>query len=108
MIAYKLFRQRKDGTLGPLFINARQRVEIGEWLQAEDIPTKGYAHRPGWHAGETPDAPHLTEKGRVWCEVEVKDYYRFVRPKYQGGYWIIAEWLKVNRVLTPEEVETLR
>lgn len=57
--AYKLFRRRGDGSLGPLFINKRQRIPLGEWLQAEDHPTKGYAHRPGWHCGVAPSAPHL-------------------------------------------------
>jgi hypothetical protein len=97
--AYKLFRQRKDGTLGPLFIGARQRVPLGEWLEAEDIPTKGYAHRPGWHSGRRPEAPHLTEKGRVWCEVWIRDYESYRRPESQGGEWLISKWLKVVRVL---------
>ena len=107
---YKLFRQRKDGSLGPLFIGASQRIPLGEWLQAEDIPTKGYARRPGWHAGFLPEAPHLTEKGRVWCECEVPadGYYRFPRPAHQGGEWIIAAWLKVNRILTDAEVRRIR
>ena len=30
MIAYKLFRKRKDGTYGPLFINRKQRIHTGE------------------------------------------------------------------------------
>ena len=93
--AYKLFKQRKNGTLGPLFINRRQVIPIGEWLEAEDLPTKGYAHRPGWHTTETPEAPHLKMEGRVWMEVEIEDYYRFERPKYQGGYWLIAKRMKV-------------
>ena len=32
---WKLFRQRKDGTIGPLFINARLRIESGRWMEAE-------------------------------------------------------------------------
>jgi len=100
MIAYKLLRLRKDGTLGPLFINKSQVIPFGVWLEAEDHPTKGYAHRMGWHCGETPNAPHLSEKGRVWCEVEIEDYYTFKRPKNQGGYWLIAMRMKVNKVLT--------
>lgn len=107
MKVYKLFRMRKDGTLGPLFIGARQRIRLGEWLEAEDIPTKGYAHRPGWHSGMLPHAPHLSERGRVWCECEVGDFYKFVRPKHQGGYWFISKWIKVNRVLTNAEVSAI-
>ena len=108
MKAYKLFRKRKDGTLGPLFINARQRVPVGEWLPAEDKPTKGYAHRPGWHSGVAPQADHLSERDRVWCEVEIKDYYTFKRPAHQGGEWLISSWLRVVRELTTEEVLELR
>ena len=96
-VAYKLLRMRKDGTLGPLFINRRQRIPIGEWLQAEDYPTKGYAHRPGWHASHRPVAPHLTEKGRVWYEVEVDDYVELKRPEYQGGLWFLAQRMRVVR-----------
>jgi hypothetical protein len=105
---YKLFRLRKDGTLGPLFIGRRQKIRPGEWLEAEDIPTKGYAHRPGWHSGLRPSAPHLTEKGRVWCECEAKDNYVFKRPKSQGGEWIISKWLKVNKILSSDELTETR
>jgi hypothetical protein len=99
MIGYKLFRIRKDGTLGPLFINARLRVPVGEWLEAEDHPTKGYAHRPGWHAAATPCAPHLSEKGRVWCKVELEGVRRYPRPESQGGEWLLADRLRVLEVM---------
>jgi hypothetical protein len=99
MRAYKLFKQRKDGTIGPLFIGARQRVPIGVWMDAEDIPTKGYAHRPGWHAGCGPNAPHLSTKGRVWYVVEIEDFVSFKRPGNQGGEWLIAQRMKVIRPL---------
>jgi hypothetical protein len=95
MKAYKLMRLRKDNTLGPLFINRKQRVPIGEWLPAGDYPTKGYAHRPGWHCGVAPKAPHLSEKGRVWCEVEIEDFIPLHRPIYQGGLWYLAQKMKV-------------
>lgn len=95
MIAYKLFRQRKDGSIGPLFINRKQRVPIGIWLEAEDHPTKGFAHRAGWHVGAERSAPHLSEKDRVWYKVEVEDYYTFKRPAHQGGEWLIAQRMKV-------------
>ena len=96
--AYKLIRLRKNGSLGPLFINRKQIVPIGEWLEAECIPTKGYALRPGWHTTEKPEAPHLSTKGRVWCEVEIKDYTEFQRPANQGGLWFISKWMKVIRI----------
>ena len=95
MKAYKLFKQRKDGSIGPLFINAKMRVPIGEWLNAEDHLTKGYAHRPGWHAGREPKAQHLSENGRTWYEVEIEDFVPFKRPKNQRGEWLIAKRMKV-------------
>lgn len=98
MIAYKLFKERKDGTLGPLFINRRQRIPVGEWLEAECHPTKGYAVRPGWHCTSQPVAPHLKdtpESGRVWVVVEISDYTKFERPENQGGLWFIANKMKV-------------
>lgn len=102
MIAYKLLRKRKDGSLGPLFINQKQRIPIGEWLPAEDHPTKGYAHRPGWHCCLSPDAPHLSMKDRIWCRVDVREIYEHKRPKNQGGVWLIAHWMKVTKIM--EEV----
>jgi len=99
MKAYKLLRQRKDGTLGPLFINRKQRIPIGEWLEAEDHPTKGYKHRPGWHVTAKPEAPHLTTKGRVWAEVQVKEVRELPRPASQGGMWYLADRMKVVRLI---------
>lgn len=95
MTAYKLMRKRANGTLGPLFINTKQVVPIGEWLPAEDHPTNGFAHRPGWHVAPTPNAPHLSTKGRVWMEVEVKRAVAIKRPEYQGGVWYLAKWMRV-------------
>lgn len=57
--AYKLFRVRKDGTIGPLFINRKLVVVPGQWMEAESHPTKGFALRPGWHCTLAPVAPHL-------------------------------------------------
>lgn len=93
--AYKLVKKRKDGTLGPLFINKKQRMPIGEWMAAEDHPTKGYAHRMGWHCTLRKQAPHLSEKGRVWCEVEVSDWKHIERPLSQGGMWVLANNMKI-------------
>lgn len=104
MIGYKLLHKRSDGSLGPLFINRKLRVSIGEWLKAESHPTKGFAVRPGWHITNSPEAPHLSMKNRVWCEVEFEDYYDFKRPASQGGIWYIANWMKVIREL--EELDS--
>lgn len=81
---YKLFEQREDGKLFPLFIGKTQETPVDEWVSAEIIMKhKGFAHRPGWHIGATmPSAPWLmgadgtykSQRGkrfkRVWCEVE--------------------------------------
>ncbi len=99
MKAYKLLRLRKDGTLGPLFINRRLRIPIGETLRAESHRTPGYAFRPGWHCTSSPHAPHLSNKGRVWCEVEIFDYKLFQRPRSQGGLWYIAQRMKITKIL---------
>lgn len=84
-IGYKLFEQREDGKIFPLFISKDKETPIKTWVHAENKPTKGYAERPGWHCSmSTPDAPWLrgyngSELGpyksrfkngkRVWCEV---------------------------------------
>ena len=101
---YKLFRQRRDGSLGPLFINRQQRIPLGEWMEAEDHPTPGFAHRPGWHATFKPHAPHLKmqpkgDSGRVWVEGEAEDYDTYDRPESQGGLWVLAQKLKANRIM---------
>lgn len=97
--AWKLFRLRKDETLGPLFINKKLIVKRGEWFPAENHPTKGYAVRKGWHCCSSPVAPHLKVNAksgqRVWVEVEIKDYTVIIRPESQGGTWFLANWLKV-------------
>jgi hypothetical protein len=95
MHAYKLLRKRKDGTLGPLFINARQKIPIGRWLQAEAHLTKRFAFRPGWHCTVAKNAPHLSTKGRIWCRVEVEDVQMYARPESQGGTWVLAQWMRV-------------
>jgi len=97
MIAYKLFRKRKDGTYGPLFINRKQRLITDEWYAAEEHPTKGYAYRPGWHCCHSKSAPHLSKKNRVWCEVDINDFTEHVRPANQGGVWYTSNWLRILR-----------
>lgn len=98
MKVYKLFNLRKNGTLGPLFINRRQVIPLNKWLQAENHPTKGFKERQGWHTVQKQEAEHLSEIGRVWCECEVQDYYEYPRPRNQGGSWIIAQKIKVNKI----------
>lgn len=102
---YKLLRMRKDGSLGPLFINARQRIPLGEWLLAEEHPTKGYAFRPGWHATLQPHAPHLSTRGRVWCRVSLLGVASYPRPESQGGTWLLATYMRVDEVLQEVGIE---
>lgn len=83
-IGYKLFEQRDDGKLFPLFIGKTTETPMNEWVIAENISYHpGFASRPGWHLGaKLPSAPWLmsangtykSQRGkrfkRVWCEVE--------------------------------------
>ena len=97
--AWKLLRVRKDGTLGPLFIDRKLVVPIGHWLKAKAVRTKGFAFRPGFHACSKPVAPHLSKRGRVWCEVSLRNATEHPRPESQGGLWYTAKEMKVERIL---------
>ena len=99
MQAYKLFRKRKDGTLGPLFINKTQVITPNVWLPAKAHRTKGFAFRPGWHCCSLPYAPHLKMEGRVWCLVNIQNVRELVRPAAQGGVWYLAKRLKLLKEL---------
>jgi hypothetical protein len=99
--AWKLFRRRRDGTLGPLFIDRGLVIRPGKWMPAKDCPTKGYARRPGWHCAPKPEAPHLAlrlKNGEVreWVAVEIAGYEELRRPESQGGTWFLAKWLRVK------------
>jgi len=95
MKAYKLFRKLKDGSIAPLFINKKQRLPIGQWIEAESHPTKGYVYRPFWHCTSLPSAPHLSMKGREWYVVEMRDFEPFQRPNNQGGLWFLAKNMRI-------------
>lgn len=102
--AYKLVRQKKDGNLYPLFINKMKPFQIGEWLNAECHPTKGFAVRQGWHCCFKPIAPHLKKElangeKRVWIECEVDNWNSYNRPESQGGTWILAQRMKVVKII---------
>jgi hypothetical protein len=96
--AYKLFRVRKDGTLGPLFIGRNIVVPLGKWQKARGIRVKGFKFRPGWHAVAAPYAPHLSKKGRVWCIVSLRGTKKHLRPVAQGSLWYTAKWLRVDSI----------
>lgn len=92
---FKMFEQdKRDGRLYPLFIGKYKPLSLGTWTKAENIPTKGYAVRPGWHIlTGLPFAPQLIDKDghyrsrrgkhfqRVWCRVSFVmdvDYNRYL------------------------------
>lgn len=103
LTVYKLFRL-KDGKLFPLFINRKVETKIGEWLKAECFPTKGFAVRQGWHCCLKPIAPHLklrlaNGEQRVWVECDALNCTTYNRPESQGGTWVLAQDLRVNRIM---------
>ena len=95
MLGYKLFRKRKDGTYGPLFINRSQVIRTGITYPAEDHPTRGYSHRPGWHICRYMHAPHLSTRDRVWCLVEFEHQETLERPASQGGTWYLGRTIRI-------------
>ena len=99
VIAYKLFKKYKNGTLHSLFINKKEVIILNKWIKSSFHPTKGYITRPAWHTVSKPQAPHLSTKNRIWCKVEIKDYTKLIRPKSQGGVWYLANKMKVIKEL---------
>ena len=100
MIGYKLFRKRKDGSYGPLFINRKQKMYRGVTYHAESHQTKGYAYRVSWHICHSPYAPHLKPtKERVWCKVQFVLLDMIRRPESQGGLWYLG-----TRIMILEEL----
>ena len=98
MIAYKLCRKLKSGEISSLFINKKKRLPIGKWMEAESHPTKGFKERPFWHCTAEMKAPHLSEKDRVWCKVEIDEWEEFNRPESQGGKWYLAKRIKILNI----------
>jgi hypothetical protein len=78
--AYKLFRvlKSKPGEIFPTQVDKTTSVPIGQWIPAKYVPTKGYAKRPGWHAGMLPMAPQMRSRAGkiqdqyVWAEVQME------------------------------------
>lgn len=95
---WKLFRRRKDGSLGPLFINKRQKLYPGVVYEAEEHRTPGFAFRPGWHVCSKRSAPHLSKRDRVWAKVEIEGYTEHKRPACQGGLWYTAKKMTILSV----------
>lgn len=101
VIAFKLFSLKRDGSIGPLFINKKLRLQEGVWYDAEPHETKGFQFRPFWHSALLPIAPHLTTKGRIWKRVLVEDFTTYERCKAQGGTWVLS-----NRLMVLGDVES--
>ena len=99
MIAHKLVRLMKDGSLSSLFIGQKNRLPIGGWLESECIPTRGFAVREGWHCTKEPTAPHLSMRNRVWVRAKIEDYTELHRPLAQGGVWYLAKRIKILNIL---------
>jgi len=103
--AYKLMRRDRQGQLHPLFIDRASVIPEGEWLECGTHPRKGYAVRTGWHACQTPHAPHLMRRdgsmmpGRVWVKVWLRNATLYDRPESQGGAWYLATHMRVVEVL---------
>ena len=106
MMAYKLLRRKKDGSLGPLFVGRASRLSIGVTYEARsDLPHPGLAHRPGFHCTRAPCAPHIKMRlkngeERVWCTVKLSgEITPHQRPASQGGLWYTAEKMRLLREL---------
>lgn len=130
-------KNNKLGDIFPMFIGKNKPTPRGEWIPAEFLPTQGYADRGGWHAGILPIAPHLMSKtgqmpaNRVWAKVSMPDdvdwnsilkerglkdlrgelpiggTYDFKTNKMQGDAWKIGGALRVDNVLSDEEVAAI-
>lgn len=99
-IAYKLFRELKNGEITSLFINKSKILPHDKWMDSDCFPTKGFAIREGWHCTATPNAPHLKMKlksgeVRVWKKVMIENFTEFKRPEKQGGLWYLAKKMKI-------------
>ena len=103
--AYKLFRVRRDGSIGSLFINTKERYKLNEWMVAKPFKRSGFQFRPGWHSLDKPVAPHLTLKGRAWFLVELAGWTDHTRPVSQGGKWYLSSWLRILRPLDTTEMK---
>ena len=130
---YKLFEMRDDGKLFPLFIGKTKETPMNEWVMAEIIDHHPGWHigatmpSAPWLMGA--DGTYKSQRGRrfkrVWCEVEYVadiDYTDevlqlpkrcFIDRLPDGGFyafresgdrlWIIADRIKVTRIVSEEE-----
>lgn len=93
MYAYKLMRERKDGSLGSLFINRRARYYPGDVMVAKPHPTPGFAFRPLIHCTDRMEADHLSKAGRRWVLVYIYGDVEWFQ--HRGQSWPLAQKLKI-------------
>lgn len=143
MKTYKLFRV-KGTKLYPLYVNAKESIPIGRWIQSKPGELVDETHvkasgcggklslRSGYHSTDVPftdwigekqdDGTLAQRKDCVWCECEIKgteiesktrngyriipedSYYYFKTNSKQERPWIISDWIKINRILSNNEV----
>lgn len=122
---FKLFEQDRFGNTYPLFIDKKEVIPVGVWMQAKFVPTKGFSPRGGWHLGAyVPDAPWLksadgtykSQRGKTfrrvwgWCEYNATiNYNPYVRtlPERaivdgcpENGYYLFRECGKGDWIIT--------
>jgi len=75
-----------------------------------------------WIGKKQPDGTLMQRKENIWCECEIRgnqieakvkngydivpdnSYYFFATNSKQESPWIISDWIKINRILSNEEV----
>lgn len=108
MTGYKLFRKLKDGTLHALYINSKDVIPVGTWLNAECGERKengkvksslgDLAYRPGWHLND--DAPHVehiytkfyTENGEFIEENTGRRFDKIHKSDSAEYVWCLVEY----------------
>lgn len=120
----------------------RELFERGRISRPDAEFVTAVAYRPGWHASDLPYTTHLTEKNRVWAEVEMAadvdwqerananaqrlkngemdpstaqitdqvplgGFYRYKTNPNMTGEWMISGGMRVNRVLSDQEVRDI-
>ena len=96
MIAYKIFKVRKDGSLGSLYCDTKAKYYLDKWYRSSPYYHPKLKFRPGFHATLKPYAPHIKiKKNRAWYKIDVEDYTFFDRPACQGGKWLVCKKMKI-------------
>ena len=97
MIAYKVLRRRKSGTLGSLYINKGAVLPVGEWLDAELHVTKGYQPQIGWTA-YCNAVPPISMKGRELWEVDLGGNAKTEWSSYTASWmFVVSPRMKILR-----------